>query len=419
VQITATKSQLSGRIKAIPSKSFAHRILLCAMLSHGKILIEGINFSSDDIVATKECVRSLGCDFVGEELVSPNRLKSEAVVNCNESGSLLRFIVPILSALNGRYIVTGSKKLLSRPMDDLVCCLRKNGASIAYHEDKIDISGQLKSGDFILRGDVSSQFITGLLLALPLLDGDSKIILTTSLASTAYVDITIAVMEQFGVKIIRDKNGFTVPGRQRFVAPYDGIKVEGDWSNAAFWLCGAAISGSATVSGLNLHSVQGDRKIIEYLSLMGASVVVQDDSVAVSSSSLKSIDVDVDETIDLVPVLAVLCSYAKGKSRLRRVSRLRFKESDRITAVLSLINSLGGRAEEEGDDIVVYGTELNGGTVCGYNDHRIVMSALVAALGCDDSVTINGAQAMNKSYPGFTEEYNKIGGKAYVNVDGQ
>ena len=270
----------------------------------------------------------------------------------------------------------------------------------------IKISGKLTSGDFSIRGDISSQYISGLLRALPILDGDSKIILTTPLVSEAYVDITLEVLKSYGVKIKKTDYGFEIKGNQK----YEGECIpEGDYSNSAFFLTLGALSEEITVDGLNLDSVQGDRKIIEILTLAGANVHLS--TVAkVKKDKLKAFTFDGENCPDLVPITSVLASFCEGVSTIKNVKRLKIKESDRIESTLATLNAFGIKGEFNGNDLIIYGGKPKAGKVDSFNDHRIVMSAVVMATLVDGESVIYNAEAVNKSYPTFFEDYKKLGG---------
>ncbi|MBE6701370.1 MAG: 3-phosphoshikimate 1-carboxyvinyltransferase [Ruminococcaceae bacterium] len=409
-----TPSVLSGKIDAIPSKSDAHRLLICAALSKGKTKIL-LPSTSEDIEATISCLVALGVkverdgDYV---TIEGGKWNENPVLDCKESGSTLRFIIPVASVLCDRVSFTGSGRLPERPISHLTNAMRENGT--VFSSDKLPLtkSGKMTSGEYVLPGNVSSQYITGLLFALPLLSGDSKITLTTKLESSHYIDITLFALERFGIKIEKGENAFYVKGNQKYISPKN-LTVDSDWSNAAFFLVAGAIGESVTLSSLSLNSKQGDKKIVEVLKNFGAKVDCEN-GITVTRDKLLPITQDVSEIPDMLPILAVLASFADGKSTFTGGKRLRIKESDRIVTTAAMINALGGKARELEDGLIVEGCSLTGGNVDGAGDHRIVMAAAIAALFCKNEVIINGAEAVNKSYPGFFEDYKKLGGKCYV-----
>ena len=387
---------INGEIKAIPSKSYAHRIAICNFLAGKEPTANCIGFTSNDISVTEECLNKVK--------------KGERVLDCGESGSTLRFLLPLLSCIGGEYELIGHGKLMHRPNDELFAVLNANGVKTEKGET-IKISGKLKSGEYRLRGDISSQYVSGLLMALPILNGDSRIVLTTPLASSPYVDITIQVLTEYGVEIIREPNGYYVKGN----AKYSGNVVpEGDWSNSAFFLTLGAISGSIKMTGLNLDSVQGDKAILDILSLAGATLRKEKDMVIVKKGELKAFTFDADSCPDLVPIASVLASFAKGKTIIKNIQRLKIKESDRVQTTIALLSAFGIKAECQDNDLVVYGGEPKAGKIDSFNDHRIAMSGAVLATCVNKGESlITNARAVNKSYPTFFEDLVKVGGKAY------
>ena len=395
MDIKIKPSKLHGKLKAVSSKSFAHRIITAAALSDKKTEIY-INGFSEDILRTISCVEALGAECETEEdvlsIIPVGKQEENVILPCGESGTTARIMLPVGAVAAKGAKLTGCGRLPERPFADMTNLLRKKGMEVSSDTLPISISGNLKCGDFEIPGHISSQYITGLMFALPRLDGKSTITLTTPLKSSAYVDITIDVLKDFGVNVIKTEKGYTIP-KADFISP-SKVSVEGDWSNAAFWIVANELGSKLEITNLNPLSVQGDRKILDVLS---------------------SDSVDVDEIPDLFPILAILACSRNGKTRLYNAGRLRLKESDRILATEELINSLGGKAVSGEDYLDIFGTgRLRGGLVNGFNDHRIVMSAAIAATICEEDVTIFGAEAVNKSYPSFFEEYNKSGGQSVV-----
>ena len=386
-------SKISGKISAIPSKSYAHRIAICNFLAGNEPLGNCKNFTSKDITATEECLKAV--------------LSGKNTVDCGESGSTLRFLLPLLAARGGTFNFIGHGKLMQRPNDELFAALESHGVKVSK-TDTITISGKLTSGEFKIRGDISSQYITGLLVSLPTLIGDSEIILTTPLVSASYVDITLEVLSSYGIKILKTNTGYKVKGGQTYKG---NVFPEGDWSNAAFFLVLGAVAGDVTVTGLNLKSVQGDREIINLLKLAGADVVEDERKIKITKSELSGFTFDAQNCPDLVPIAAVLASNAKGKTVIKNVERLKIKESDRIESTIKMLSAFGISAQSDGKSLVVYGGEIKEGKVDSFNDHRIVMSAAVLATVAKGESEIIGAEAVNKSYPTFFEDFTKVGGK--------
>ena len=388
---TVEGSYLKGTIPAIPSKSYAHRVAICNFLSKAPIAVCK-DFSSNDIDVTVACLENIR--------------RGVNDLDVGESGSTLRFLLPLCAALGGKYSFIGHGKLMQRPNDELFAVMRAHGIKVEQ-TDKIYIDGKLTSGEYKIRGDISSQYISGLLMALPFLCGDSEIVLTTPLCSAPYVEITLEVLKAFGIAIERTGNGFKVCGNQK----YNGNSaVEGDWSNAAFFLVGAAINGEVTISGLNSDSVQGDKFILEILRLAGAAVEMDEKGVTVKKSEIKSFEFSAGNCPDLVPIAAVLAAFANGKSVIKDVERLKIKESDRIESTMAMLNGFGIKSESDGKSFIVYG----GNPVCGkadsFNDHRLAMASSILALGAQGVSTITGANAVNKSYPTFYDDCQKLGG---------
>lgn len=411
--LTITPSPLSGTIRAIPSKSDAHRLLIASALADRptELIITG---GSEDISATVGCLRAIGAEID----VQPHRIMVHPIkevphrplLDCRESGSTLRFMLPVAAAVCEDAAFTGQGRLPQRPIGEL--CGAMSGGGVSFSADRLpfETKGRLESGVYRLPGGISSQYITGMLMALPMTGGDSEIILTDALRSGAYVDITLGVMKRFGIEVHRTDHGYFIPGGQRYRSP-GCIEVDGDWSNGAFLLCIGAVGGSVTVTGLHPNSPQGDKAITGLLKRLGANVTIDGDSVTVCGGRLTGCEIDIDETPDLLPALAMAAAFAEGETRFVNGARLRIKESDRLATCAGLLRDLGGSAEETADGLIVHGTGLKGGTTCGQGDHRIVMAAAIAAAGCSESVTITGCSAVSKSYPTFFEDYTKLGGK--------
>lgn len=418
--VNVEPSQLNGTVAIPPSKSDVHRAIICGALSRGKCVISPVDLS-EDIKATIGCVETLGAKvninegvltIDGSEMFKGNNYQ----IFCNESGSLLRFIIPVVSAMGISATFTGAGRLPERPIGIYLDCLPKAGVKCTTKSGlPLTVEGQLQPGEFEIPGNVSSQFITGLLFALPLLKEDSKIILTSPLESVAYVDITINVMKKFGVIIETTDYGYFVKGNQKYIP--QNYTTEGDWSNAAFFMTAAAIKGDVTVTGVDKNSAQGDKEIAEILKRFGAKVEFTDNSVRVQKGDLKATDIDARQIPDLVPILAVCATFAEGTTHITGAERLRIKESDRLSAIANAINQLGGNVIEKPDGLVITGVKsLKGGTVQGVNDHRIVMAMSVATLMATDTVTITDMESIKKSFPNYFEEYNRLGGISYVNL---
>ncbi|MBR2743092.1 MAG: 3-phosphoshikimate 1-carboxyvinyltransferase [Clostridia bacterium] len=416
MDIKVTPSRLSGAVSAIPSKSDAHRLLICAALSDRQTELI-MDKTSEDIDATVSCLSALGARIErkdGAILVTPIIKTAETpVLDCMESGSTFRFLLPVACALYERVRFTGRGRLPKRPIGELTSQMKRRGVSFSADALPFETAGRLSGGDYELPGNVSSQYITGLLLALPKTREGGVIRLTTELQSSPYVDITLGALKKFGVDVKKGENTYEVERRQRFSSP-GRVNVEGDWSNAAFFLCAGAINAPVTVTGLDIASPQGDKAIIEVLRRFGADVKIKGNAVTVSPAALKACEVDLGETPDMLPILSVLAAYAEGETRFVNAARLRLKESDRIASCENMLRALGVSASSDADSLTVAGGRIAGGTIDSAGDHRIAMAAATAALSAAGAVTIKGAHAVNKSYPTFFEDFKKLGGVCHV-----
>lgn len=338
-------------------------------------------------------------------------------VDCIESGNTLRFMIPVAAALGKNVTFIGEGRLPERPIDEYLRLLPEHGVSCTASDGRIPltIEGQLTAGIYEIAGNISSQYITGLLLALPILDGDSKIILTTELQSKPYVDMTIKVMDDYGVKVVEKDYGYFISGNQKYVKR--DYVVESDWSQAAFFLVAGAVGGDVTLKGLDLNSAQGDKEIINILKRFGADIDVNEKYIRSRKSALFGTDIDVSDIPDTVPSLAVAAAFAEGVTTIYGGERLRLKESDRIESVVTNLKMLGVKVEEKDDGMVITGGGAKGAELLGFNDHRIPMAFSIAALCADGETIITDAQSINKTYPTFFDDYNSLGGKADVISD--
>jgi len=381
MDITIYPTKLHGHVSAIASKSQAHRLLICASFSDAPTILHCPE-TNRDIEATAGCLRSLGAGITRTEdgyRVQPIRnLPETAVLNCCESGSTLRFMLPIVGALGVDALFHLEGRLPQRPLSPLWEEMERMGCCLSRPmETSIRCKGKLKPGAYVIDGSISSQFITGLLFALSLIEGESSLEITGKLESKPYIEMTRAAMALFGAP------SYHTPGQ---------IEVEGDWSNGAFFLAAKALGNDLSVTNLNSESAQGDRVVAQLLPAL-------EDHICIDASDIP----------DLVPILAVVAA-AKNGAVFTNIRRLRLKESDRVMAVEDLIQSLGGKTEASENELTVYGTGLTGGIVNSHKDHRIAMAAGIAATVCSEPVTILGADAVNKSYPSFWNEYCKLGG---------
>lgn len=407
MDIKIMPSHLAGTVAAIPSKSQAHRLLICAALADRPADLQ-LDAVSEDIEATIRCLRSLGASIIprlgGFHICPIAEPAAMAELDCGESGSTLRFLLPVVAALGKGATLLGHGRLGMRPLTALCMALAGHGCRVEGAALPLSIGGSLQSGLYTLPGDISSQYISGLLFALPLLVGNSEIRLLSPLESSGYVDMTIDCLARFGVLVQKTAAGYAIPGGQHYSAPAT-LSVEGDWSNAAFWLAANALGGRVQMNGLPKQSLQGDR---------AAWPLCQEFAMHIQSGDPLHISINGANIPDLVPILAVLAAATPGETRFYQVGRLRLKESDRIRAVESLLRALGARVESGADFLTVYGGLLHGGEVDGCRDHRIVMAAAIAASACAEPVVIRGAEAVRKSYPHFFADYERLGGNIHV-----
>ena len=424
---------LSGTLPAIPSKSYAHRLLIAAALSDARepVLVSYAG-ASEDISATCRVLRALGAEV--EELtdaagrpagarvrpIDREHLPQMPELDCGESGTTLRYILPVVAALGCGALVTGRGRLPQRPLEPLGAELRRQGIRLTEPTSgdvlPLTLEGRLVPGDYALPGNVSSQFVGGLLYALSLLEDVSRLTVTHSFESRAYVAMTLEVLRSAGVVITEGTSSenlpvWTVEGRGRLHAA-ENLAVEGDWSNAAFWLCAGALGDHAvTVRGVRADSAQGDRAVSAALMLFGARGQRSSQAATIRPDRLRGIDLNAHDIPDLVPVLAAVAACADGTTHLTGCARLRIKESDRLATTASELSALGANVRAEGDSLVIEGRpRLAGGTVDSHNDHRIAMMAAIAAIRCDGPVYITDAEAVNKSYPDFFDHYRMLGG---------
>ena len=414
IKITPTK--LQGKVKVPPSKSMAHRAIICASLANGKSRIDNIEYSKD-IEATIKAMQSLGTsiekydDYV---LVDGSTTYSsqDSFIDCEESGSTLRFMVPISIVKENRVHFVGTGNLGKRPLTTFYEIFEKQNIGYMYKDDVLDLSigGVLKSGDFSIPGNISSQFITGLLFALPLLDGGSTITVTSPLESKGYIDLTLQMLESYGIHIYHQNYQiFEISGNQQYQP--NNYRVEADFSQAAFYLVAGAIGNDVTLLDLNLESMQGDKETLSILERMGATIHKTNDGIKVISNGLYGTTIDASQCPDVIPVLSVACSLANGKSEIINASRLRIKECDRIEATTSQLQVLGAHITELKEGMKIEGVEiLHGGNCKSYDDHRIAMMLAIAATICQEEVIIDNKECVQKSYPSFWEDYQMLGG---------
>lgn len=398
--------RLSGVVTPPPSKSLAHRLVIAASLAAGSSTIRRLDFSAD-VEATLRCMQALGARWEtaedGLRICGIGGIRQPfgdlPRFDCGESGSTLRFLIPISMAAGQGGVFTGHGRLMERPQQPYFDLFRERGIPWEQEDGVLTIQGRLSPGEYRLPGNVSSQFFTGLLMALPLLEGPSVITSTTELESASYVTMTMGVLEQCGIRVRYSpqiRSFGVVPG---VYAPFEAA-VEADWSQAAFWYAASTLGSNLRLRGLNGHSSQGDAAVVSHCKLL---------------SQGGTVSIDLSDCPDLLPPLAAMAAVRRGTTHFTHAARLRLKESDRLSTVSRMLKALGGAVSEEPDGLTVYGVStLPGGTVDGANDHRIVMAAAIAATRCQGPVTIRGAEAVKKSYPGFWRDYESLGGDVRV-----
>ena len=401
MNVTIHPCALRGAVTPPPSKSMAHRLLIAAALSAGESTLCNVAFSKD-IEATLRCLEALGCryELCGDTVQLRGRCappQEFPLLDCGESGSTLRFLIPIALAVTGCARFTGHGRLMERPQQPYFDLFEEKGIFYELKDGILTVRGQLMPGEYRLAGNVSSQFFTGLLLALSLLDGPSTVVSTTALESAEYVDMTLSAMTLAGVPAEKKAEGvFHVRP-----APYRPFRaaVEPDWSQAGFWYAAAFLGHNVTPTGLDRHSPQGDKIVLRHFQALKTDGDAQ---------------IDLSGCPDLLPPLAVMAAARRGVTHFTGGARLRMKESDRLATVAAMLRSLGIAVKEQPEGLTVTGGRFTGGTVAGANDHRIVMAAAIAATKAAGDVTITGAQAVRKSYPDFFDVFQTLGGKTDV-----
>lgn len=407
MDIKITPRKLSGNISAIPSKSHGHRLLIASVLNameDGDLTAETVEKAlsrvtiperSEDIIATENCLKALADDV--------------PVLDCNESGSTIRFMLPVVMALKNEAVFTGTERLFQRPLTPLDEEMTAHGCEFTKESDtRLKVTGRLTPGTYVIPGNISSQYITGLLFALPLLDEDSFIEVPTRLESAGYIDLTLQVLRDFGVEVEKKHatkkrpTTFVIPGGQKYQYP-ESFAVEGDWSNTAVWFAANAMGSRIICHGIDSRSPQGDKAILDIIGFYSNLGSPYDKGGPVI--------IDVSDTPDLVPIAAVLATRVNRETQIVRAGRVRLKESDRLKTTTQLVSTLGGVIEETEDGLIIKGrVPLHGGEVDSCNDHRIVMAAALASTIASGPVIIRGAEAVNKSYPGFFRDFRKLGG---------
>lgn len=406
----------SGNVQVPPSKSVAHRMLICAALADKPctIICRGIN---RDMEATAACLNALGANILyadGRFNVNPvGDIKKEALLDCGESGSTLRFLLPVAAALGADAVFTGHGRLPERPLSPLYEEMTAHGIHMSGNGHMpLTCQGTLPAGTYTIDGGVSSQFISGLLMALPITGKESTIIITGKQESASYIGLTLNALKQFGIEVQATDKGYFIPGGQKYTTPDGPVAVEGDWSAAAFWLtAGAAGAKQITCTGLDYeHSAQGDRRIADVLRQMGADISTATNSITARPSKLTAAHIDCADIPDLVPVMAVAAATAQGTTVFDNIRRLRIKESDRVQSILELLSGAGICAYASDNTLTVTGGPARSFTYDPSGDHRMAMAAAILASVKNVRIIIKDAECTSKSYPAFFDEFNALGG---------
>ena len=428
MKIKIKPSTLNGKIEIPPSKSYSHRAVIAAALAENsrKSKIDNLKFSVD-ITTTTDIMENWGAkikrfesalEIVGND---GKVVPKDKYVQCNESGSTIRFLIPVGITSANELIFDGKGKLVDRPLDSYYKIFEEQGLKYETTGGKLPltVNGKLKAGNHEIDGNISSQFITGLLYALPLLDGDSKLTINKNLESKGYIDLTLEILQLAGIEIKNnDYKSFEIKGNQSY-KPFD-YTVEGDYSQVAFWIVAGIISANrdneVKCLHVNKNSLQGDREIIEIVTRMGANLEIFDDYVIVKPSKTKGTVIDISQCPDIAPILTVLAALSEGETRIINGERLRIKESDRITSIKTELNKLGANVAEKGDSLIIQGVQgfTGGVTVSAWNDHRIAMSLAVASSRCEKEIVLEEAESVRKSYPHFWDDFVKMGGEIEV-----
>lgn len=423
MELRITPRALRGTVQAPSSKSMTHRELICAALARGESLVDNVS-PSKDIEATIRCMTALGAGISPVPGASPGRqayrvsgglrkMAGPVTCPCGESGSTLRFLIPIGLVSGNEVTYTGEGRLGERPLSPYFRIFREKGVGWAAADGlPLTAEGALPPGRYELPGDVSSQFFSGLLFVLPLLAGDSELVSTTEIESESYIRMTTAAMARHGVRVDRPAPGrWAVPGGQAYRP--GRFTVEGDWSQGAFWLAAGLLGGAVTVAGLPEASEQGDRVVRDILVRMGGALAEGEGGLTASASEMAGTVIDAEDCPDLVPVLAALAAVSRGRSEIVHAARVRLKECDRLHAMASELGKLGARIEEKPDGLVIDGVEhLSGGVVDGWNDHRVAMALAAVSARCAGPLAIRGAECVAKSYPAFWADFRSLGGLA-------
>ncbi|MDE7213528.1 MAG: 3-phosphoshikimate 1-carboxyvinyltransferase [Anaeroplasmataceae bacterium] len=416
MNVTIHPKKLKGTVAIPPSKSLSHRAIIAASLAKGESIISNVMFSKD-ILATIEGMKALGAQIKVEGTTLRIRgsevRRNSNVIDANESGSTLRFLIPIALVNKEPMEFVGRNHLVNRPLDSHFEIFDKIGVEYTHPNTSylpLETSGGLVSGVYEVEGNISSQFITGLLFALPLLEGDSIVKIIGPLESKGYVDLTLDILAKFGIMILNHNyESFEIKGNQSYNSC--NYTIEGDYSQTAFFLVAGAMGADVKLSGMSKDSYQGDKKILEDIQALGGDIIFKNDLLYCKPSHTKGATIDFSQSPDLGPALTVLASVSEGISNFLHVSRLRIKECDRVTCMKEELEKLGAKIDEEPDTMIIHGVaKLHGGIIDSHNDHRVAMALAMASLKMDGDLTILNAECVSKSYPNFWEVFEALGG---------
>lgn len=411
--VVVKKSYLRGEVTPPSSKSVAHRLILASAISRSQTKIFG-NLNSNDIIATLDCIESLGSSverIEGGVKISPSTLRSENVIfNVKESGSTMRFLLPLLPVYGKKFTMVGEGRIGERPITALKETMAKVGVEVESDFLPTKVKGNYTGNTFEIDPSLSSQYLTGLLFTLYALGGGT-IITTGPVTSKGYVDVTLAVLKKFGVEVENENDKYIISVNNPRNAPSE-INVDGDWSSACFWVVAGLLNGELNIKGLSYPNSQPDSIIIELAKRMGGKVEVGRDGIKVFKSELKAIDFNADNSPDIVPILAVACAFADGVSTITGVKRLRIKESDRVATVCDMLSNVGVKVESGEDHLKIWGRRsLKSGTINSANDHRIAMSGIILSSQIEEGARVNGVECVSKSYPDFIKDFISLGGE--------
>jgi 3-phosphoshikimate 1-carboxyvinyltransferase len=413
-----SKNQLKGDIDAPSSKSYTHRAIIAASLARGKSKISNITYS-EDIHATINAVRAMGAKVeIHDHYCYVNGVKKvrkiHEEVKCKESGSTLRFAIPVFALSNKKFTITGKPSLMKRPLDVYKEIFTTQGDEYHFSENRLTVEGKLQAKTYEIDGTISSQFLTGLMFALPLLKDDSTIKIKIHLESKSYIDITIDLLDEFGIKIKEMDDGYFIKGNQSYQAI--DYAVEGDYSQAAFFLVGGQLNGAIRINNLDHDSPQGDQVIVDIIRAMKGRVIYSEEGLVCEKTKTKATNIDIKDCPDLGPILSLLACLSVGQTRISNIERLRIKESDRVASTVETLKALGASIRTSDTEIIIQGQDtLKGGvTVDSHNDHRIAMMVAIASLVCEQPITLTNPQAVNKSYPDFYRDFQALGGNIDV-----